>query len=92
MKPPKKYKKLHWAVEDAIEELGLTRRERDVVRLMMLGRTGLEIADELKLSVPTVKSHRRAFFRGLNARNQIELVTMINRAALEKTTPKRRLL
>ena len=38
-------------------DLGLTQRERDVLRLMAAGKANQEIADELFVSLGTVKVH-----------------------------------
>jgi regulator of cell morphogenesis and NO signaling len=43
--------------DDKIE--ALSNREKDIVRLVAIGRSNKEIADELCLSVHTVTTHRR---------------------------------
>src|SRR6266480_4638058 len=43
----------------------LTRREREIVRLVCDGQSNQEIADEAGLSLPTVKQHIHAIFRKL---------------------------
>jgi DNA-binding CsgD family transcriptional regulator len=40
-----------------LADLGLTQREREVLRMMAAGKTNQEIADELFVSVGTVKVH-----------------------------------
>ncbi len=42
---------------DTLEATQLTRREHDVLRLIVLGQTNREIADTLHLTVSTVKTH-----------------------------------
>lgn len=51
----------------------LTGREEDVLRLVAQGRTNAEIADEMHVSVSTVKSHVAALMTKLQARNRVEL-------------------
>jgi two-component system response regulator NreC len=52
----------------------LTDREVDVLRLIALGNTNQEIADQLYLSVRTVESHRAHIQRKLGRTTRAELV------------------
>lgn len=51
----------------------LTEREREVVVAMIQRRSDSEIAGDLHLSVPTVKTHVRNIMRKLNLNNRWEL-------------------
>ncbi|PZT71036.1 DNA-binding response regulator [Streptomyces sp. SW4] len=51
----------------------LTERELDVVRLVAVGRTNAEIAEELFMSVSTVKAHLAHVQTKLEARNRVEI-------------------
>ena len=52
----------------------LTEREAEVLRLLALGHTNAEIADQLFLSVRTVETHRAAIQRKLRLATRAELV------------------
>jgi PAS domain S-box-containing protein len=52
----------------------LTGRELEVVRLIALGSSGPEIADELQVTHNTVRSHTRNAMSKLQARSQAQLV------------------
>jgi DNA-binding CsgD family transcriptional regulator len=52
----------------------LSPRERDVLRLVVLGRDNPEIANELAIATSTVKSHVRSIMTKLNATNRAELI------------------
>ncbi|MGB3185757.1 MAG: response regulator transcription factor [Ornithinimicrobium sp.] len=52
----------------------LTPREEDVLDLVAAGRTNAEIAEELYLSLSTVKTHIGALMTKLSARNRVEVV------------------
>jgi DNA-binding CsgD family transcriptional regulator len=51
---------------------GLSRREREVVRLLAVGRTNREIAQDLFLSSRTVDMHVRNILRKLDCRSRVE--------------------
>jgi len=52
----------------------LSDREKDVVALIGQGFRNKEVAQRLKISEPTVKSHLSRIFRKLNVRSRSELV------------------
>ena len=52
----------------------LTEREREIVRLVALGSTGREIADQLHISHETVRTHIRNAMAKLHARSRAHLV------------------
>jgi len=51
---------------------GLSRREREVMRLVVVGRTNREIAQALYLSPRTVDMHVRNILRKLDVRSRVE--------------------
>jgi PAS domain S-box-containing protein len=56
------------------ESVPLTPREQEVVRLVALGLTGPEIAEELHITHETVRTHVRNATRKLHARSRAHLV------------------
>lgn len=52
----------------------LTVREREIIKLIALGLSGKEIANQLEISPKTVEVHRAAIHRKLNLHNLAELV------------------
>ncbi|MGH9104420.1 MAG: helix-turn-helix domain-containing protein, partial [Acidimicrobiales bacterium] len=62
----------------AIESL--TRRERDVLRLLLDGLRVSSIARRLYLSPQTVRNHLKAIFRKLGAHSQVELLENLRAA------------
>jgi PAS domain S-box-containing protein len=61
------------AVRDAVP---LSQREREIVHLVALGRTGPEIADELHIAHDTVRTHVRNAMAKMGARSRAHLVAM----------------
>lgn len=51
----------------------LTEREEQVLLTVARGRTNAEIADELFISLSTVKTHLSSLMQKLNARNRVEI-------------------
>lgn len=61
---------------DKFESLGVTPREKQIVQLIQAGKTNQEIADELFISVATVKDHNNNLFRKCGVRNRVELTNL----------------
>lgn len=56
---------------------GLSNRERDIVRLLVLSYTSKQIGDKLNISSNTVDTHRRNILKKLNISSTGELVGML---------------
>ncbi len=54
----------------------LSRREREVLSLIAAGADRQEIADELTISIATVRTHVRNLLRKLNARNRAHAIAL----------------
>ncbi len=67
------YLKLDKTTQD-VEQVELTPREREVVKLIAEGHTNQQIADLLHRSVKTIESHRANILRKLDIHDSIELV------------------
>lgn len=61
----------------------LTRRQRDVMRLLALGRSNKAIAQELELAEGTVKVHVSAIFKALNVTNRTEAVIVAGKIEVD---------
>jgi DNA-binding NarL/FixJ family response regulator len=62
----------------------LTQRQLEVLRLMSLGKSNKEIAQELRLAEGTVKIHVSAILRVLQVSNRTEATARTLRAATER--------
>ncbi len=60
--------------EGAWRGLGISARELEVLGLIAQGRSNQEIADQLFISLPTVKSHSSNLFAKLDVRRRTEAV------------------
>ena len=67
--------------------LQLTSSERRVLFYLTGGRSAQEIAEELVISLATVRSHIRSILRKLGVRSQLAAVAMANRRGHNLTEP-----
>ena len=63
----------------------LSERERDVLRLIALGHTNAEVAEQLYISIRTVESHRAHIQQKLSLSSRAELVRYALERGLIKT-------
>lgn len=59
---------------EATQIASLSRRQHEVLDLIVSGKSNQAIADELGLTTPTVKMHVSGIFKKLNVRNRTEAV------------------
>lgn len=57
----------------------LSLRERDVALLLAVGRTNVEIAELLDISVKTFDTHRNHILKKTKCRNNVELARLAAR-------------
>jgi DNA-binding CsgD family transcriptional regulator len=62
------------------EEYDISLREQEIIRLICSGRTNREIANELFISLQTVKDHAYRIFRKTGVKNRVQLVNLFRRA------------
>lgn len=58
------------------QQIWITARERQLLRLLVNGCTNQEIADEMCLSIETIKTYRKTLILKLGAKNSMVLVKM----------------
>jgi len=63
---------------DFMNEYKITKREMEVIELICQGKTNKEIADQLFISIDTVKDHNYKIFQKTGVKNRIQLVNLVN--------------
>jgi DNA-binding NarL/FixJ family response regulator len=61
---------------------GLTGRQREVLSVMLQGKSNKAICRALNLAEPTVKNHVTAILKALNVTNRTEAVLKVTRASV----------
>lgn len=61
--------------EAALQRLDLTNREYEVLKLMARGHSNSTIADQLFLSISTIKTHVSNLFIKMNVKNRYQAIT-----------------
>src|SRR5512133_1466059 len=77
-------KKLGHPNDLTIKNHKLTLREIEILGLIMLGNTNLQIAEKLFVSYETVKSHRKHILEKTGARNTAALINYYHQTFFEK--------
>lgn len=65
-------------LEGFMKKYDFTKREREILALQITGKTNEMIAEELFISVSTVKKHIHSIYQKSGANNKIELVRLIH--------------
>ena len=56
----------------------ITNRERDIIRLLILGNSSKQISNKLHISIRTVDTHRSNILRKMNVSSTNELIAILN--------------
>jgi DNA-binding CsgD family transcriptional regulator len=76
------------SLEDFFVKTEITRREREIIELILGGLTNQEIADRLFITLQTVKDHTHNIYLKTDVRNRVELVNLVRQ--IEKNTSEKR--
>ncbi|MDZ4846933.1 MAG: helix-turn-helix transcriptional regulator [Chitinophagales bacterium] len=63
-----------WKITEMENGVMLTKREKEVLDLIMQGLTSTEIAALIFISLDTVETHRKNIIQKMNARNVVDAV------------------
>ncbi len=63
--------------ESKLTLFGITQRESEVLQLLISGKTYKEIASQLFISLPTVKTHVSNIYSKVQVRNRLELSNLV---------------
>jgi len=65
-------------IDQILDELNLSKRENDVMRLLLQGKSDKEISIELAISPRTVANHNRRIYAKADVKSRVELITKIS--------------
>jgi len=72
--------------EKAIEALGLTKREIEVLECLRRGESNKEIARSLEISPNTVKTHLKSLYEKIGVKNRTQAVTQATELSIYTLT------
>ncbi len=79
-----RYRGLHERVRAVLDDLDLTTAERRVIRLTVTGLREPAICERLRITASTLRTHKCNAYHKLGVTTQLEVVTCINRMALNR--------
>jgi len=66
------------SVEDIYLKYGISNREKEIIREICKGKTNQQIADDLFISLQTVKDHTYHIFKKVDVKNRVQLSKIFN--------------
>lgn len=68
----------HKGIDDICSRFSITPREKEIITLVRKGHPNKKIAEELHISLSTVKDHNHHIFKKLNISNRTQLANFFN--------------
>ncbi|MDP3516240.1 MAG: helix-turn-helix transcriptional regulator [Pseudohongiella sp.] len=65
------------SLDDFLNHFGISKREADILRGIYAGKTNQEIANELFISLQTVKDHSSRIYQKTHVKNRAQLTTLV---------------
>ncbi|SHF85537.1 LuxR C-terminal-related transcriptional regulator [Pedobacter caeni] len=77
---------LHTFEDSFTQQLRLTKREKEIISLIAIGKTSKEIAEALFVAELTIKTHRKNIGKKLGTKNVANLISKMNGNAIDPQT------
>ena len=71
-----------WSLDDFLLKHGISKREADVLRGIYDGKTNQEIANQLFISLQTVKDHSSRIYQKTHVKNRAQLTTLVRESQI----------
>jgi DNA-binding CsgD family transcriptional regulator len=71
----------------SLDRFRITARERDIIRLVCLGKSNAEIGKELFISIKTVKRHIYNIYQKAGVENRVQLVNLVRNTEIGGISP-----
>ncbi|HZK19163.1 MAG TPA: helix-turn-helix transcriptional regulator, partial [Treponemataceae bacterium] len=63
---------------DLLKKYDISEREKEIISLLLQGKSNIEIGNSLFISVNTVKSHLKNIYKKMSLKNRLQLVSLIH--------------
>lgn len=79
------YLQKSFSKEDLIEKYRISKREKQIILEICKGKTNQQIADELFITLQTVKDHTHNIYKKVNVKNRVQLSQLFSKTFGETT-------
>lgn len=70
-------------MERIFRKFNISKREQEVIELILKGKTNKDIEEELFISLQTVKSHIYRIYKKMGVQNRLELINMVQKSVVK---------
>ncbi len=74
------------ATDSLIEKFHISKREKQIIEEICKGKTNQQIADELFITLQTVKDHTHNIYKKVNVKNRVQLTQLFSQSLKDSTT------
>ena len=68
---------LHISLKNKFSIYNITKREYEIIELIISGKSNKDISETCFISLPTVKSHIKNIFQKMNINSRFEMISLL---------------